>query len=76
MATSPTSASEPSEHSPPSGVGGIAATVGAVGTTVTTVGALPQAFEQYPKGGAMVAFLVLAALLCWVIVTWLKNRRS
>lgn len=76
MATSPTSASEPSDHGRSNEGIGIAATVGAVGTAATTVGTLPQAFEQYPKGGAMVAFLVIAVLLCWVIVTWLKNRRS
>ena len=52
------------------------ATAGAVGTALTNAASLPQAFEQYPKGGATVAFLVIVALLCWVVVTWLNNRRS
>jgi hypothetical protein len=53
-----------------------AATVGAVGTALTSVTSLPQAFEQYPKGGTTVAFLVVVGLLCWVVVTWLNNRRN
>ncbi|MFS2022545.1 hypothetical protein [Massilia sp. CT11-137] len=53
-----------------------AATAGAVATALSGVTSLPQAFEEYPKGGATVAFLIVVGLLCWVAVTWLNNRRN
>jgi hypothetical protein len=43
---------------------------------VASFAALPQAFEQYPKGAATVSVLILVGLFCWVYVTRLKCRRS
>jgi hypothetical protein len=37
---------------------------------------LPITFDEHPVGAAIFAGLVSLALICWVIVTWLKSRRS
>jgi hypothetical protein len=52
------------------------AVVVALSILFASIQALPQAFEQYPKGAAVVSGLILAGLFCWVYVTRLKCRRS
>ena len=42
---------------------------------VAGLAALPQAFEQYPRGAAIVAGVVVAGYVTCVIVTLIKNRR-
>jgi hypothetical protein len=44
--------------------------------TAAGLAALPQAFEQYPNGAAVVTKLIFAILACWVVVAWLNNRRK
>ena len=46
-----------------------------VGTVLATVSAMPEAFERNPQGAVIVAGLLVFALTCWVLVTWIKHRR-
>lgn len=48
----------------------------ALGAVVSNVAALPEAFEHNPQGGHIVAGLLICLMICWVLVTWLKHRRS
>jgi uncharacterized protein with PQ loop repeat len=66
-----------SNHSPKGGPGdSITAAIGAVGVTLSSMAALPQTFERYPIGTAILVALAVFALLCWVTVNWLRYRRG
>jgi hypothetical protein len=76
MASSPISTPESSSYSPTTECHDTTATVGIVGTALTGMAALPQAFEQYPYGTAIVVGLVAFRSICWVAVTWITHRRG
>jgi hypothetical protein len=52
-----------------------AAMMMALSVIFASIQALPQAFEQYPRGAAVVSGLILVGLFCWVYVNRLKFRR-
>lgn len=54
-------------------VGKAAVDVAATGLTLPSVAALPEAFERYPNGGEVVAWLFVAWLLCRIAVAWINS---
>jgi len=46
-----------------------------IGAVLATVSTMPEAFERNPQGAVIVAGLLIFALTCWVLVTWIKHRR-
>jgi uncharacterized membrane protein (DUF4010 family) len=70
--TGPAPLSAAGTHNPE----GSAALPGVLGAAMTSLATLPQAFEQNPRGAVVVVGLLTFALICWVLVTWIKYQRD
>lgn len=57
----------------PLGVGGAAVSAGATGLMLPSVAALPEAFERYPKGAEMLAWLFIAWLVYRIIIALITS---
>lgn len=49
--------------------------LGTVAVALASIPALPQAFEQYPYGAAVVVFLAIYGGRCWKYWVRMKYRR-